>query len=90
MRKELLRQRRRKGSLTCEMCGRTSNSKEESFEDAMFEGHHLLAIGAALERKTRLQDMALLCANCHRLLHRAISRLKRWLTIEEGRGLLKV
>ena len=33
---------------------------------------------------------ALLCANCHRLVHRAISREKRWLTLEECKATLGV
>jgi 5-methylcytosine-specific restriction protein A len=28
--------------------------------------------------------MALLCANCHRMVHRAIAQEKRWLSIEEA------
>lgn len=34
--------------------------------------------------KTRLQDLALLCANCHRMIHRA----RPWLSVEEVRASL--
>jgi len=31
--------------------------------------------------ETRLTDLALLCANCHRLIHRVIAVRKEWVTI---------
>lgn len=87
IRKKLLAARRKRGSLICEMCLRESESDDFTLQDAIFEAHHLLPMATAAERQTRLRDMALLCANCHRLLHRAISLNKRWLTIEECRRL---
>ena len=54
----------------------------------MFEAHHVLLLASGDERKTKLKDMALLCANCHRMLHRAISVEKRWIGIEEVQTIL--
>lgn len=88
IRRRLLALRRKSGSLVCDMCGYRANSDNDKFEDAAFEAHHLLPMSMALERKTQLKDMALLCANCHRLLHRAIALNKRWLTISEARKLI--
>lgn len=88
IRKRLIASRRINGGLTCDMCYSPGRSADPNIEDAEFEAHHLLPIGMALERKTRLSDMALLCASCHRLLHRAITYEKRWLRVDEGRKIV--
>lgn len=88
VRTKLLASRRKHGPLVCDMCFRKAKTDEPKFEDAIFEAHHLLPMAMAMERRTRLKDMALLCANCHRLLHRAISLNKRWLTIKDGRRIV--
>jgi 5-methylcytosine-specific restriction enzyme A len=88
IRGKLLASRRKRGTLTCDMCCGQSISTDVKFEDATFEAHHKLPMSMATERKTKLKDMALLCANCHRLLHRAIVLNQRWLTIEEARRMV--
>ena len=90
IRPKLLALRSKRGALVCDMCHRQANTSDASFEDAPFEAHHLLPMSMALERKTLLKDMALLCANCHRLLHRAISLNKRWLTIDDVRTIISL
>lgn len=90
LRKHLLSARLKKGPLICDMCHARSGSGAPSFEDASFEVHHLVLISSAEERKTKLTDVALLCASCHRLLHRAISKEKRWLSVEEGRRIVQM
>jgi 5-methylcytosine-specific restriction protein A len=88
IRKSLLKSRRVAGRLACDMCGCHSYSSSVVFEDATFEAHHLVPISKGFERMTRVFDMALLCANCHRLLHRAISISKRWLNINEAKQII--
>ena len=88
LRERLLAARRRIGKLTCDMCQVQSKACDPILEDATFEVHHLMPIAMAMERMTRLVDLALLCANCHRLIHRAISVRKSWLGIKEGQGLV--
>jgi 5-methylcytosine-specific restriction enzyme A len=40
------------------------------------ECHHTLPLSeAAFVRKTRLRDLAIVCANCHRMLHRGRPRI---------------
>jgi 5-methylcytosine-specific restriction protein A len=39
---------------------------------SMFEVHHLAPLSNAATTVTRLEDLALLCANCHRLIHAAM------------------
>lgn len=88
IRAKLLASRRKRGALTCDMCRCETSSTKVKFEDAAFEAHHMLPMSMAMERKTQLKDMALLCANCHRLLHRAIALNGQWLTIDEARRMI--
>ena len=90
VRARLLAARERNGRLSCDMCDCVSNAVASNMEDATFEAHHRVLLSDAEERSTRLSDMALLCANCHRLLHRAISVAKRWIDVDEGRTLVHV
>ena len=87
IRQRLVDQRRKSGRLECEICGCLPPASE--FGEAIFEAHHLLPLATTVERKTKLDDMALLCANCHRLIHRAIARLKRWLNIREAKEIYR-
>jgi hypothetical protein len=58
------------GVLICEACGHRSLALANSLGDACFEVHHLVALSAVEhEIITRLDDLALLCANCHRMIH---------------------
>jgi 5-methylcytosine-specific restriction protein A len=84
IRKSLLASRGKAGGLFCEMCHSASRAIAPGFEEASFEVHHLVPVSVAKERKTKLTDCALLCATCHRLLHRAIALSKRWLNISEA------
>jgi 5-methylcytosine-specific restriction protein A len=90
VRKELIEKRAASGGLKCDVCNDGPRVASRTLMDAEFEAHHIVPIAAAMERKTRLQDMALLCACCHRLIHRAIADQKRWLSIAEARSLLAI
>ena len=88
IRGRLLGARKKMGPLRCDMCQGGSWVVDDSIGDAMFEAHHRVLLSTSEERITRIVDMALLCANCHRLLHRGIASSKRWIAVEEGRELL--
>jgi 5-methylcytosine-specific restriction protein A len=88
IRKRLLDSRLARGRLTCDLCCRHSIVDNSVFEDAIFEAHHTVPLSMASVRVTRIADLSLLCANCHRLVHRAISTHKRWLSITECQQLL--
>jgi 5-methylcytosine-specific restriction protein A len=49
------------------------------------ECHHRTPLHVTGETQTRLVDLALLCSNCHRMIHRA----KKWLTVEELKELVE-
>ncbi len=66
------------GPLTCEICAHSRPSLSRPFQECLFEAHHRLPLSAGATRRTRTSDVALLCACCHRLIHRLIARERRW------------
>lgn len=67
--KSLVRQE--KGELVCEACGLVSSNLPEQRADACFEVHHLIPLSQlSSETITKIDDLALICANCHRMIHR--------------------
>ncbi|MEU3183098.1 HNH endonuclease [Streptomyces sp. NPDC006923] len=60
----------RGGPLACEACG-FDFEKVYGFRGAGYiECHHVLPLHVAGEGRTKLSDLALICANCHRMIHR--------------------
>ncbi|GAA0980711.1 HNH endonuclease [Nocardiopsis tropica] len=49
------------------------------------EVHHIVPLHHIGESETRLEDLALLCANCHRMVHVS----KPWLTVDQLRSLVE-
>jgi len=88
LRSQLVELRRSDDGLACEVCGARGPAGPEALAEAIFEAHHIIPLSASSERKTRLADMALLCATCHRLIHRLITIEKRWITPNEAKTLL--
>jgi 5-methylcytosine-specific restriction protein A len=87
LRERLLASRRKREKLFCEMCGAPPLSANAALREAQFEAHHVIPLSTTGARTTHLSELALLCANCHRLLHRAIAIEKRWLTVKEGKAI---
>jgi 5-methylcytosine-specific restriction protein A len=88
IRKKLLKARSEAGALRCDLCACTGEQFNESVRESIFEAHHTKPIAQAGEVKTKLSDMALLCANCHRLVHRLMNMRKGWIGIEEAKNAL--
>ena len=59
------------GSLTCEVCATDFATKYGTRGEGFIEAHHIKPV-AALDgkEKTAIKDFALVCSNCHRMLHR--------------------
>ncbi|CCE98420.1 hypothetical protein SFHH103_03929 [Sinorhizobium fredii HH103] len=89
MRRLLLQERRPKG-LVCEMCDLRRSEMPLEFQEALFEAHHTLPLAGGGERLTKVSDLALLCACCHRLIHKLISTNGRWFSVSEGRSELQL
>ena len=47
--------------------------------------HHVVPLHAVGNRRTQLRDLALVCANCHRLIHLRVA----WLTPQELRAVIR-
>jgi 5-methylcytosine-specific restriction enzyme A len=85
LRRKLILSRLKQGPLSCELCDGESWSSDPELNGSIFEGHHIVPLSMSTTSTTKVSDMALLCANCHRLLHRLISRERRWIRIKEAR-----
>jgi 5-methylcytosine-specific restriction protein A len=74
------------GSLKCEACGFDFAKKYGNRGDGFIEAHHTKPVHT-LESggRTKLEDLALLCANCHRMIHAK----RPWLSMDALRGMLK-
>lgn len=84
LRRRVLKERRQAGRLACDCCGYASPSTgDESWFEAALEVHHIKPLAASGQRMTTLSDVALLCANCHRLTHCVIAREGVWPTPEQ-------
>jgi 5-methylcytosine-specific restriction protein A len=68
------------GCLHCIVCGFDFAETYGDLGRGYIECHHTLPISEYIQgQKTKLQDLALVCANCHRMLHRR----RPWLSIKE-------
>lgn len=85
LRVKLIEKQRAEARLRCEICRRHSEGVSPALAEAIFEAHHIVPLAAGSTRGTKLSDMALLCACCHRLVHRAIALSGEWLTLEDAK-----
>jgi len=73
------------GSLKCEACAFDFKETYGSRGARFIEAHHVKPVHTLVPgHKTRLEDLVLLCSNCHRIVH--VQR--PWLTIEGLKQLL--
>lgn len=76
---------RTQGHLVCEACGFEFGTVYHELGDGYIECHHNVPVSEyAAETRTRLEDLSLVCANCHRILHRR----RPWMTAPELRDYL--
>ncbi|MFB4308358.1 HNH endonuclease [Actinomadura sp. GTD37] len=77
------------GELSCEVCGFDFTKVYGEHGDGYIEVHHVVPLHEAGEAKTSLSDLALLCANCHRMSHRRLGATSTWPSPEELRDLVR-
>ena len=71
------------GELSCEVCDFDFYKKYGTLGLGVIEAHHKVPVSQlAGDKKTKISDLALVCSNCHRMLHRqretkSISELKK-------------
>ncbi len=75
----------RKGRLRCEVCAFDFKKVYGRHGDGYIEAHHTKPVSELTETSTtRVEDIALVCANCHRMLHRR----RPWLELRDLKQLL--
>lgn len=74
------------GRLRCEGCGFDFAAAYGERGEGFLECHHTIPL-AELEPNTRtkLSDLALVCSNCHRMIHRR----RQWLTMSELKRIVR-
>ncbi|MGO9340099.1 MAG: HNH endonuclease [Terracidiphilus sp.] len=76
---------RAKGKLLCEVCQFDFEARYGSRGRGFIECHHTKPVTSLAEgAKTHINDLALVCPNCHRMIHRG----RPWLSLDELRALL--
>lgn len=58
------------GHLACEVCGFDFATTYGERGAGFIEAHHRVALSVIGPSKTSIRDLALVCSNCHRMLHR--------------------
>lgn len=88
LRKKFLK-RYRDGELCCEVCGMNRADLGRDIQEALFEVHHIVPL-ADLDgsTSTKLSDLALVCATCHRAVHKLMNLENRGVGIVETRSKL--
>ncbi|WP_374187403.1 HNH endonuclease [Priestia aryabhattai] len=74
------------GKLFCEVCGFDFLQTYGEIGQDFIEGHHTMPVSEVEgEYSIKVEDIAMVCSNCHRMLHRK----RPWLTKEQLKGLIK-
>lgn len=74
------------GRLYCEVCGFDFQQKYGDLGKDFIECHHIQPLSSLTDvRQTKIGDLVLICANCHRVLHRN----RPWIDIGELKKHLK-
>lgn len=74
------------GRVYCQVCDFNFGARYGPLGDDYIEAHHTIPVSELSEDSmTRIEDLAMVCANCHRMLHRR----RPWLKMDELRQLLR-
>ncbi|PAE07329.1 restriction endonuclease [Terribacillus saccharophilus] len=74
------------GKIFCEICEFDFEEKYGKLGEDYIEGHHVIPVSELEEgSKTKVEDIILVCANCHRMLHRK----RPWLSKEQLKEVLR-
>jgi predicted HNH restriction endonuclease len=77
---------RAEGKLNCEICGFSFNEKYGEHGKDYIEAHHKVPLGEAQGiRETKIEDLALVCSNCHRMIHKKFPSY----TIDEIKAIIR-
>ena len=74
------------GHLFCEVCGFDFKEKYGDLGENFIEAHHTKPISTMTDgEKTKIEDIAMVCSNCHSMIHRK----KPWLDKESLKVVIK-
>lgn len=78
--------KKKHGRLFCEVCGFDFEKVYGLIGEDFIEAHHVQHISRKVKNsKTKISDLAIVCANCHRIFH----RMKSGTSVEEMKECLK-
>lgn len=78
--------KKKNGKLYCQVCNFDFEEIYGNIGKDFIEGHHTIAVSEMPpDYKTKPEEIAMLCGNCHRMVHKK----RPWLTMEELTKLLK-
>lgn len=79
-------QENHQGKLYCEICGFDFNKVYGDFGNGFIEVHHIKPISTMREGETtKDEDLAMLCSNCHSIIHRK----QPWLSMSELKAVFR-
>lgn len=67
------------GTLSCEACGLDFGQTYGEMAEGYIECHHRIPLSTTGPTTTKLSDLALICANCHRVIHLQ----NPWISVED-------
>ncbi|WP_409440461.1 MULTISPECIES: HNH endonuclease [Pseudomonas] len=77
--------KRKNKRLFCEACNFDFEKAYGQRGFNFIEAHHTIPVSEMLPaQKTKISDIAMVCSNCHRILHRS----RPWLTIAQLKNLI--
>ena len=75
------------GHLYCEVCGFDFKKQYGALVDNFIEAHHSIPVSTMAEGDTtKVEDIIMVCSNCHSMIHRR----KPWLDKDELKKILQV
>lgn len=78
--------KKKNGKLFCQICNFDFEDTYGSIGKDFIEGHHTIAVSEMrTDHKTKPEDIAMLCSNCHKMVHTK----RPWLTMANIKKLLK-
>jgi 5-methylcytosine-specific restriction protein A len=76
---------KRNGKLICEVCDFDFAIQYGDRGNGFIECHHIKPVATLTQgQKTHINDLALVCANCHRIIHRS----RPWLSVADLKALM--